>query len=735
MTGTLGLADRAIRQAGSATSLRTRIERADLSVRPSELVVIAACLGVAAGAAATAWTGHWWAFALVILITPAVTSKVLDLLAKRRDRRFADQLPDALVLISSSLSAGHTFLRSIQLMATEAESPLADELRRVVSETQLGTSLVDSLEHLSARVRNRDLEWMVQAIRIQQQTGGHLTELMATLAEVMRGREEVRREIAVLTAEGRMSAWVLGLMPIALFFAVETVNPRLPGSHAPGLGHRRARPHRPRHGRRRRHDPQARTERGGLMDGPMIAAVAFGAAGAAVLGAGVIQARDEREANRGVAYIRQTTGDRRGRGATVVTAADLSRVARRRLLRAGSPEPFRRRVLRPNLDRLAAAGAAFLPKDHRAHVRAQLAAAGLDGRRRPEEIIAGQVAGGGLGLLLGAIVIINGGLSTVAGILCAVVLAIIGVAIPQVWLSHQVDARRDAIRRDLPDTLDLLAISVEAGVGLEGAMAVVTERMQSPLSDELDRTLQEMSLGLSRHDALTNMKHRSEVPELTTFIGALLQADVLGMPIGKVLKIQATEMRAKRRQWSPGEGRQAPGEDPVPAHRLHLPGGPGGRPRPGDVPDRRGPQVIRRHRARLADQRGAAMIEMALVVGLLAFLLFGIITVGITLGFRQSMIQATDDAARAAAVAPGDVNQIRAEAAANRSASAWGERCGEGGLTCSFIEEPCAEGGGQCMTIELTYDLEDYPRVPSAALVDGLLPDHLTTTAVVEVSE
>jgi tight adherence protein B len=225
VSGTLGLAERAIKQSGSTRSLRTRIERADLSVRPSELVVIAACLGFAVGAAATAWTGRWWALVLVVLITPAITSKVLDLLASRRNKKFAKQLPDALVLISSSLSAGHTFLRSVQLLASEAESPMSDELRRVVSETQLGTSLVDSLEHLSDRMRNRDLEWMVQAIRIQQQTGGHLTDLMATLADVIRSREEVRREIAVLTAEGRMSAWILGLMPVGLFLAVETVNP------------------------------------------------------------------------------------------------------------------------------------------------------------------------------------------------------------------------------------------------------------------------------------------------------------------------------------------------------------------------------------------------------------------------------------------------------------------------------------------------------------------------------
>ena len=145
------------------------------------------------------------------------------------------------------------------------------------------------------------------------------------------------------------------------------------------------------------------------------------------------------------------------------------------------------------------------------------------------------------------------------------------------------------------------------------------------------------------------------------------------------------------------------------------------------------------HRRRLAsrarDERGAALIEMAVVVGLLAFLLFGIITIGVTLGFRQSMTQATNDAARAAAVAPGPVASERAEAAVNRSASAWGERCGEDGLHCEFPVERCAEGGGWCMTIELTYDLEEYPRIDSAALLGAVLPDQMTTRAVVEVAD
>jgi len=142
-----------------------------------------------------------------------------------------------------------------------------------------------------------------------------------------------------------------------------------------------------------------------------------------------------------------------------------------------------------------------------------------------------------------------------------------------------------------------------------------------------------------------------------------------------------------------------------------------------------------RLRARAAGERGVAMVEMAVVVGLLAVLLFGIITMGVTLGFRQSMTQATDDAARAAAVAPYELAAERAEAAANRSASAWGERCNEGGLTCSFPIEDCAEGGGQCMSIELTFDLKNHPRVASAGLLNGILPDEMVTRAVVEVDE
>lgn len=138
------------------------------------------------------------------------------------------------------------------------------------------------------------------------------------------------------------------------------------------------------------------------------------------------------------------------------------------------------------------------------------------------------------------------------------------------------------------------------------------------------------------------------------------------------------------------------------------------------------------------DERGAALVEMAIVVGLLALLLFGIITFGVTLSFQQSLTQAGNEAARAAAVAPRELAVERARAAAERVASGWDASCdGTGGLTCSFVIAPCSNGGAavtDCMTVELRHDLEGHPRVPGLPVVDAALPDELVVRVVVEVS-
>lgn len=141
---------------------------------------------------------------------------------------------------------------------------------------------------------------------------------------------------------------------------------------------------------------------------------------------------------------------------------------------------------------------------------------------------------------------------------------------------------------------------------------------------------------------------------------------------------------------------------------------------------------------RRSSDRGAALVEMAIVVGLLAMFLFGIITYGVTLSFRQSLTQAANEAARAAAVAPRDEAVAQARAAADRVASGWDAACDDGGgLSCSFLIAPCADGGdatAECMTVELRYDLAGHPRTPSLPVVSRTLPDEMVVRVVVRVA-
>lgn len=129
---------------------------------------------------------------------------------------------------------------------------------------------------------------------------------------------------------------------------------------------------------------------------------------------------------------------------------------------------------------------------------------------------------------------------------------------PDWWLNYQVSARKNALNRALPDALDLIVICTEAGLALEAAMGRVVDRMTGALSDELRRTLGEISLGKRRRDALRDLIERTEAQELVSFIAAVIQADQTGISVGNVLKIQANDLRVRRRQRAEKEGREAP---------------------------------------------------------------------------------------------------------------------------------------------------------------------------------
>ncbi|MEA2703089.1 MAG: pilus assembly protein CpaF [Actinomycetota bacterium] len=228
----LGLAGRAADAAGQVVervdqqgSLGCALEKARIPLRPGEYVIVTAASGLGVAALLLAVFGS----VLFALLGPAVSGLVATQLVRRRiakrRKAFEAQLPDALSLIASSLSAGHTFLRAIQMMCEESGPPMSEEFSRIVAETRLGDPLIDSLERTAERLDVRDFDMVVQAVRIQQTVGGRLATLLHTLSDFIRARGELRREVMVLTAEGRMSAYVLaGLVPM-LFLAMQVLNP------------------------------------------------------------------------------------------------------------------------------------------------------------------------------------------------------------------------------------------------------------------------------------------------------------------------------------------------------------------------------------------------------------------------------------------------------------------------------------------------------------------------------
>ena len=223
--GTIELAGRMVDQFDTKGSLTASLERARLPLRPGEFAVVTLAAGVTGAALLMALTGSWVFGVFAVCLSPVAASVfVRRRIAKRREA-IEEALPDALSLIASSLSAGHTFLRSIQMMCEEAPPVLAEEFGRVVAETRLGDPVTDALARMAQRLQIRDLDWVVQAIRIQQTVGGRLSELLHTLAEFIRAREEVRREVAVLTAEGRISAWVLTALAPLMLLVIQFISP------------------------------------------------------------------------------------------------------------------------------------------------------------------------------------------------------------------------------------------------------------------------------------------------------------------------------------------------------------------------------------------------------------------------------------------------------------------------------------------------------------------------------
>ena len=150
-------------------------------------------------------------------------------------------------------------------------------------------------------------------------------------------------------------------------------------------------------------------------------------------------------------------------------------------------------------------------------------------------------------------------------------MALLGFMLPTVWLGGRIRRRQDEIVKTLPDALDLLTISVEAGLPFDGAMQRVADKWDNEVSKGFQRVLTELRVGKSRPEALRDMADRMEVPDVTQFIAALIQADTLGISIAKVLRIQSEQMRIKRRQRAEEKAQQAPIKMLIPMTFLIFP--------------------------------------------------------------------------------------------------------------------------------------------------------------------
>jgi tight adherence protein C len=243
----------------------------------------------------------------------------------------------------------------------------------------------------------------------------------------------------------------------------------------------------------------------------------------------------------------------RQRQSSVRRAATYGRF---RLPGAAPQLKFRERVVAPASAKLADVVLKLNPRVTVESVRMKLLSAGLANKIQPNQFLAlkGAAAAGGLvfGFLIGV------GSSAMSALLFALVLAAAGFFGPDFVVSTRARMRKEKVRAELPDALDLLAVSVEAGMGFDGAIAKLTEHMEGALAEEFSLTLGEMRIGESRQDALKKMAERVDTPELGAFVRAIVQADQLGISLGRILRVQAADTRLRRQAAAEERAMKAP---------------------------------------------------------------------------------------------------------------------------------------------------------------------------------
>lgn len=236
-------------------------------------------------------------------------------------------------------------------------------------------------------------------------------------------------------------------------------------------------------------------------------------------------------------------------------------------------QPFSERVIFPVARKLGEFAVRFTPHNALVSVSRKLELAGSPSQLDPTVFLSLQFFGAvGFGGLILAVFRLKADPTPLpSALLYALGFGLLGFYFPQLWLGSKISRRQKGIRKAMPDALDLLTICVEAGLGFDSAMAKVSEKWQTELSMAFARVIQEVQLGKLRREALRDMAERIGIPEMTSFVAAIIQSEQLGVSMAKVLHIQADQMRMKRRQLAEEEAHKAPLKMLIPMTLLIFP--------------------------------------------------------------------------------------------------------------------------------------------------------------------
>jgi tight adherence protein B len=216
--------EKALVKRGRAAAGEAALERAGMSTSLPNFVLVVGLTTIVGGAVGLVLGGLLLGLVLLVVV-PFGAKLLLKFRGSRRQAAFADQLDDSLQLMAGSLRAGHSLLRAVDSVASEADAPTSEEFARIVNETRVGRDLNDALDEVAARMGSDDFTWVAQAIAIHREVGGNLAEVLDAVGHTIRERNAIRRQVKALSAEGKLSAMVLMALPFGVTGFISLTNP------------------------------------------------------------------------------------------------------------------------------------------------------------------------------------------------------------------------------------------------------------------------------------------------------------------------------------------------------------------------------------------------------------------------------------------------------------------------------------------------------------------------------